>query len=115
MQKQAQAQQQAEQQQMQLAMENQAIVTKSVDAKAESDHALAAERLAKIQLDAAVNVERINRAEEEKTAGALNLIKAAKELKGMDIDHFLKQVQAVMLLVEPPKAEKAAETPKQAS
>ena len=110
-QQQAQQQQQMEQQQAQMAMQQQEVVTRSLDAKAQSDQALATERLAKIQLDAAVNVERINRAEEEKTAGALNLIKAAKELEGMDVDHFLKQVQAIKMLMEPPKEEKATQAP----
>lgn len=98
---QAQAQSQAEQMQTQLAMENQRVVTESLGAKAQSDQALAAERIAKIQLDQAVNVERINRAEEEKTAGVLNLIKAVKELQGMDIDNMLKQIQMLKEAVAP--------------
>ena len=51
-QKQQAAMAQAQQQQ---AMEQQAVVTHSLNAKAESDQALAAERIAKIQTDAAVN------------------------------------------------------------
>ena len=92
---QAQQQQQMEQQQMQLQMQNQETVTKAVDAKAESDRSLAAERLNKIQLDAAISAERIARVEEERTAGVLNLIKAAKELEGMDMDQLVKAVQIV--------------------
>ena len=96
---QQQAQQQAEQAQMQLQMQNQAVVTESLGAKAQSDQALAAERLAKINLDHALNAERISRAEEEKTAGVLNLIKAVKELEGLDIANLqakiltLKEIQ----------------------
>ncbi len=89
---QAQAQQQQEQQAMQLQMENQATVTRAVDSKAESDRALAAERLNKIGLDAAINAERIARSEEEKTAGALNLIKALKELESMDLSNLQQKI-----------------------
>ena len=93
---QAKAQQQQEQQAMQLQMENQATVTRAVDSKAESDRALAAERINKIGLDAALNMERISRSEEERTAGALNLIKALKELEGMD----LSNLQAKLTLIK---------------
>jgi hypothetical protein len=53
-----------------------------------SQDGLAKERLAKIQSDKAVNVERIQRAEEEKTAGLLNVLKALKELQGIDLTHI---------------------------
>jgi hypothetical protein len=98
MQAQQQAQKQAEDQQMQLQMQNQATVTKSLEAKAESDRSLAAERLNKIQLDAALSAERISRVEEERTSGVLNLIKAAKELEGMDMDQIVKAVNMVVAL-----------------
>ncbi len=87
-----QAQQQAEQQMMQLQMQNQANVNKAVESKSNSDDALADERRAKVGLDAALNAERITRAEEERTAGALNIIKALKELDGMDLDNLQKKL-----------------------
>jgi hypothetical protein len=102
---QAQAQQQAQQMQTQLAMENQAMLTKSVDAKAQSDQSLAAERLAKIQLDQALNAERINKAEEERSASALNLVKAVKELQGMDLEHLMRQVEIIKAIAEKPEEE----------
>jgi hypothetical protein len=83
---------QAQEQQMQLQMQNQQIVTKSVDAKAEADRSLAAERLNKVGLDAALNMERMTRAEEERTAGALNIIKAIKELDTMDLNNLMQKV-----------------------
>lgn len=94
-QKQAQAVQQA---QMQQQMEQQAVVTHSLNAKADSDHALAQERIAKISTDHAMNVERLERAEQERNAGILNLVKALKELEGMDVKlladriHLLKEI-----------------------
>lgn len=79
--------------QMQQQMQQQAVVTHSLNSKAESDQALAAERVAKIQLDQAVNAERLSRAEEDRTAGVLNLVKAVKELEGIDIDNLLKKLE----------------------
>lgn len=96
---QAQQAEQMQQMQMQLAMQHQATVTHSLDSKAKSDEALAAERIEKIGLDKALNAERISRAEEERTAGALNLVKAAKELKGMDLDHFMSEIQILKELI----------------
>lgn len=84
------AQQAAEQQsklqqaQMQMQMENQATVTEGIKSKAESDRALAAERIAKIQTDTAVSAERLQRADEEKSASLINLLRAVKELQGLD-------------------------------
>jgi hypothetical protein len=78
------AQQQAQQQQQELATK---VQIEAVTSKTESDKALAAERLNKIQLDAALSAERIARAAEDRTAGVLNLIKAVKELDGLDLEH----------------------------
>lgn len=72
--------------QMQQQMQQQEVVTNSLNAKAQSDKALATERLNKVQLDAALSAERISRAEEDRTAGVLNLIKAVKELDGIDLE-----------------------------
>lgn len=95
---QAQAAQQQQQQQAQLEMEKLATASNTLNAKAESDRALAAERLAKIQLDQALNAERISRAEEDRTAGVLNLVKAAKELNGMDLDNLMKELEFIRSL-----------------
>ena len=76
-----------------MAMAQQEAMTKSVDAKSQSDYSLAAERLNKVHLDAALSAERISRAEEDRTAGVLNLVKAAKELRGMDLDQFIQEIQ----------------------
>jgi hypothetical protein len=81
---------QAQQQQQQLATQ---VQIEAVTSKTESDKALAAERLNKIQLDAALSAERIARADEDKTAGVLNLIKAVKELDGMDIEHLARKIE----------------------
>jgi len=90
---QAEAAQQQEQMQTKLAMEQQAIISESAHAKAQSDQALAAERMEKIHLDQALNAERISRAEEDRTAGVLNLVKALKELDTMDIELIQKKLE----------------------
>lgn len=84
----AQQQQQAQQmQQMQINLEMQRAA-----AETEADKALAAERVNKIQLDAALSAERISRAEEDRTGGVLNLIKAVKELESIDIDNLQRKL-----------------------
>lgn len=91
---------QAQQQQTQMAMQEQAVVAHSLNSKAESDRALAGERMAKIQLEQAESAERISRAEEDRTAGVLNLIKAIKELDGMDIENIKKKVEILLSIDE---------------
>ena len=90
---QAQAAAQQAEMQAKLAMQNQAVVTESLESKAKSDRALAAERLNKVGLDAALSAERIARAEEDRTAGVLNLLKAVKELDGINIDNLRNKLQ----------------------
>lgn len=100
MQGEAQAAQQMQQMQAQLQM-------KAVDSKSNADNSLAAERFEKISLDKALNAERISRAEEERTAGALNLVKAAKELQGMDLEHLMLQIQMLKELADGLKPDQA--------
>lgn len=95
--KQAEEQQKAEQQ---AAMEQQQVLTDSLHSKAESDRALAAERLAKIQLDQALNLERMSRSQEEREGATLNRIKAAKELEGINLDHLQKLLQVLKTIQE---------------
>lgn len=92
---QQQAQQQMEQAQNQLAMQQQAVVSNSLEAKAQSDQALAAERLNKVKLDAAISAERINRAEEDKMGALLNFVKALKEIETMDLDNVLNTIKTL--------------------
>lgn len=105
-QKKNEMQAQAEQKAMMLQMQNQANVNEAVNAKAESDRSLAAERLNKVGLDAALSMERISRAEEDRTAGALNLIKALKELDGMDLDNLQKKINLLRDIEGKEKEEK---------
>jgi len=62
-------------------------------AYAHSQEGLAKERVAKIQTDSAVAQDKLRRAHQEDTASLLNVVKALKELKGMDLDHLMQQVE----------------------
>jgi len=86
---QAQKEQEAKeaQQEFEAQMREQEIVAHSLDAKAQSDEALAKERLNKIKLDAALSAERLQRAEEERLRGDLDTVKAMKELDEMNLGH----------------------------
>lgn len=96
MERQTQQGQEQEQMQSQSAMESQQVVNETLMAKAESDHALAQERLNKLGLDQALNIERMERAQEERDASTLNKIKAIKELETINIDH----IQALLNMLQ---------------
>lgn len=87
----AQQAQQAKQVQ-QIAQEAQ---LQQLQSKTEANKALAAERINKVGLDAALNIERLARSEEDRTAGALNLIKAIKELETIDINHLREKLALI--------------------
>lgn len=95
---QAKAAQQQQAMAAQLELQKQEVLTRSLDAKAASDKALSAERLNKVSLDAALNAERMSRAEEERTAGVLNLIKAVKELESIDIENLRTKLEIIRQL-----------------
>lgn len=93
----AQEQQQAQQQQKmaELQMQNMQVDNETKLSYAESQKALASERMNKVHLDAALSAERIQRADEDRTSSVLNLIKAVKELQGMDLDQLEKEISIV--------------------
>jgi hypothetical protein len=62
-------------------------------AYAHSQEGLAKERVAKIQTDSAVAQDKLRRAHQEDTASLLNVVKAMKELQGMDLDNIMRQVE----------------------
>jgi hypothetical protein len=96
--KQEQQQAQQQQQMAQLQMQQLQVENETKIAYAEAQKALASERMNKVQLDAALSAERIQRADEDRTGSILNLIKAIKEIQGMDLEQMeqgLRIVQAV--------------------
>lgn len=110
--KQNQQQQQMQQQMAQAQLENQQIVNNSLMAKSKSDEAVAMEKISKIQLDKASSVEKITQAQHNLDKATLENLRAAKELKGLDIDHAYKLVEMVMMMTEEKKedVQKEAQT-----
>lgn len=94
-QKEEEAQRKQQEMAFQLEMQKIQIDNQAKMSYAHSQEGLAKERIAKIQLDKALNAERLQRAEEDKTAGVLNLVKALKELKSMDLDHLQQQLDII--------------------
>ncbi len=112
MQQSMQAQQQQAQQQQQIEMQNMQIENQVLMAKAKSDEALAQERMSKIQVERMESIERMEKAHEEDTASMLNLVKALKELKGLDLTHLKTQVETLKHLSEMSLQHKEAEANK---
>lgn len=110
----AKAQAQAQAQIQQLQMQEIAIRNKVAESRSQADMSLAAERLNKVQLDAALSAERISRSQEDRTSGVLNLIKAAKELEGMDLDHLMREIEIIRELEGQQVGQEQKNTPEQA-
>lgn len=104
-----QAAQQQQQQMAQLQMQQLQVDNQTKISYAHSQEGLAAERVAKIQLDKALNQERLQRAEEDKTAGLLNVIKALKELQTIDLGH-IEQSLNILRALEPNAQETKQQT-----
>ena len=90
-----QAQQQQEQKMAELQMQNMQVDNETKKSYAQAQKSLAAERINKVRLDAAVSAERLEHAEEDRTGAILNLVKAAKELEGIDLDNLEKALRLV--------------------
>lgn len=92
------AQQEQQQKMEELQMQQIQIDNMTKVAYAHSQEGLAKERVAKIQTDSAVAQDKLRRAHQEDTASLLNVVKALKELKGMDLDHLMQQVEILNAL-----------------
>jgi hypothetical protein len=99
-----QQQQQMAQQRAMLEMQQLQVDNQTKLSYAKSQEGLANERMAKIDLDKALNAERISRANEERMGGLFNLLKAAKELDGIDIEHLRGKMDILMQLQNITKA-----------
>lgn len=89
----------AELQMQQIQVDNQTKLSYS-----EAEKGLAAERRAKIHTDMAVAQEKISRSKEESAGAILNLLKAVKELQGMNTDDVAKNLQMVLDIEESRRA-----------
>jgi hypothetical protein len=67
-------------------------------AYAHSQEGLAQERVAKITTDRSIAEDKLRRAHQEDTHSLLNVVKALKELQGMDLDNIMRQVDILNAL-----------------
>lgn len=86
-QKNEQAQQQAQQQQMQSQMQLQQAQAELAQARSIADRGLGLERASRVQENQALAIERKAAAEKDHDQALLNLIRALKEIDGIDIAH----------------------------
>lgn len=109
-------QQQAQQQQMQMQLEMHKLQaeTKLADARAEADYGQAVERTSRVAENEALAVERRAQAVHDQNAALLNLVKAIKEVDGMDLQH-LQTVLQMQGIIKAQEAEVQSEAvPQQA-
>lgn len=85
-----QQQQQIQMQQSQLQMQELQAKTELAQARAEADRGLGIERASRVQENQALAVERRAAAVRDEDAGVLDMVKALKELEGLDIAHLEK-------------------------
>lgn len=85
-----QQQQQIQMQQAQLQMQELQAKTELAQARAEADRGLGIERASRVQENQALAVERRAAAVRDEDAGVLDMVKALKELEGLDIAHLEK-------------------------
>lgn len=90
----AQEKQQAEMQQLQMqaAVEEQQAKTKLAEARTIADTGLGVERFSRIDENQALAVERQAEAQKDRFAGILDIVKAMKELQGIDIEQLGKLI-----------------------
>lgn len=95
---QAQAQAKQQEQMAQLQMQQMAVDTETKLSYARSQDGLAEERKAKIGTDIAIAEDKLKRAHTEDTAALVNILKALKELEGLDLEHLHRSVEILKSL-----------------
>lgn len=88
-----QSEQEQQQQMFQLQMEQMQIDNQTKLAYSHSQESLGNERIAKIQTDQAIALDKLRRANTEDTTALLNLIKTLKELENMDLSQLQSKIQ----------------------
>lgn len=102
-------QQQMQQVQLQAALAEQEAKIKDLEARAEANAGLGLERAARVQENRALAIERLSEAERNRDAGTLDMVKAMKELEGMDIAQIEKLLRLSQYLKEQESAEEMEE------
>ena len=92
------AQQEQQKKQSEMQMQQMQVEMQVKISDAESKQALAKEREAKIVTDIAVAEDKLKRAQTEDTASLLNIIKAIKELEGMDLSYLAQKLEILQNL-----------------
>lgn len=108
--KQEMAQAQMQQAQSQVQMGEMQARTELAQARAQADRGLGLERMSRIQENHALAIERKAQAEKDQDAGLLNLVKALKEIEGVDLANLEK-----LLALERMSASNQQEVPTQNS
>ncbi len=77
-----------EKMQLELAVETEKAKIKDLESRAEANAGLGLERASRVQENRALAVERLAASEKDRDLGALHLVRAMKELEGMDIQQL---------------------------
>lgn len=80
--------------------------------RAMANEGLGFERASRVQENQALAVERIAAAQKDRESGALDRVRAAKELQGIDLDHLSKAIEIIKALQEDDRAEAEASAKK---
>ncbi len=103
----AQEEQQSQTQQMQIqvALEAEKAKIKDLESRAEANAGLGLERASRVQENRALAIERLAASEKDRDIGTLNVVKAMKELEGMDI----AQIETLLRLSQLIKGQESLE------
>lgn len=88
-------------------MEDKKQVNELLQAKAFTDVSLGQERLSRIKYDAALSEERLAAAQEERSRGALNEVRAMKEIDELDINNAEKVLNIIRGIEEEQRLQQA--------
>jgi len=114
-QKQEQMQQQMQQMQMQTEMQQAQAQTELLQARAKADTGLGLERISRIQENQALATERESAAHRDEEAALLNLVKALKEMEGLDLMHLEKLITLSQMVKASSQEQKGEDTMQQAT
>jgi len=92
--------QEAEQMQMQIQLEETRANIDLAKARTVADQGLGVERFSRVEENEALAVERRAEAEKDRATGILNIVKAVKEIEGIDIAQLEKLISLSRLLAE---------------
>jgi len=96
--------QEQQQQMQQMQMQQMQVENETKLAYARSQDGLSQERIARIKTDVAIAEDKLKRAHTEDTSALLNMVRAIKELQGMDLTHLQQQIE-ILQMMQPEVAE----------